>query len=111
MKKVLLIAVVLPIFFFVAAMVVSGAATASSVSGYISDSVCGAKGAAVGYADCTNKCLVKGAQTVIVVDGSQQLLTIDNPDLVKGHECHHVLVTGDVNIHTNTIHVYSLRII
>ena len=111
MKKLLLIAVILPTLFFVVAMIFAAAATTATVSGYISDSVCGPKGVTVGYADCINKCLVKGAQLVIVVDGTQQLLTIDNPDVVKGHECHHVLVTGDINVQANTIHVYSLRII
>jgi hypothetical protein len=55
------------------------------------------------------KCLDKGASTVIVVDDTHRVLTIDNPDTVKGHEGHHVLLTGDVN--AGTIHVYSLRII
>ena len=87
------------------------ASSSSTVSGYISDAVCGTKGATVGYADCTNKCLAKGAQLVIVVDGTQQMLIIDNPDAVKGHECHHVLVTGDINKQTTTIHVFSLRLI
>lgn len=89
----------------------SVASSSTTVSGYISDAVCGTKGATVGYADCTNKCLVKGAQLVVVVDGTQQMLIIDNPDLVKGHECHHVLLTGDINKQTSTIHVFSLRLI
>ncbi len=109
MKKLLLVPVVLSVSFFMVAW--AGAATPSRVFGYVSDSVCGTKGATVGYADCTTKCLAKGAQLVIVVDGTQQMLTIDNPDAVKGHECHHVLVTGEINIKTNAIHVYSLRII
>ena len=120
MKKMLLIAGVLLLWCIVAALTLAGAtggstegtkAKTATVSGYVSDSVCGTKGPAVGYADCTNKCLVKGAQLVIVVDQSQAILTIDNPDVVKGHECHHVLVTGDINTHTNVIHIYSLRIL
>jgi hypothetical protein len=109
MKKVLPIVLVLWAGFFMAALTVASAAKASTVSGYVSDSVCLTKAASGGYADCTNKCLVKGAQLVIVVDVTQQILTIDNPDVVKGHECHHVLLTGDINIHTSVIHIYSVR--
>jgi hypothetical protein len=111
MKKVLPMVVILAVGFFMVALTVASAAKKSTVSGYVSDSVCGTKAASGGYADCTNKCLVKGAQLVIVVDGTRQILTIDNPDVVKGHECHHVLLTADINIHTNVIHIYSLRIL
>ena len=111
MKKVLPMVVVLAVGIFMMVLTVASAATKSTVSGYVSDSICGTKAASDGYADCTNKCLVKGAKLVIVVDGTQQILTIDNPDVVKGHECHHVLLTGDINIHTSVIHIYSLRIL
>ena len=110
MKRALLIAFISLLQFFMLALW-ADAASPQKISGYISDSVCGAKGATVGYADCTTKCLTKGAQLAIVVDGTQQLLTIDNPDMVKGHECHHVLVTGSVDRQASTVHIYSLRII
>src|SRR5262249_13606105 len=92
MKKALPIAfLVLWLLLFLVASADAG--STQKISGYISDSVCGTKGATVGYADCTTKCLSKGAPLAIVVDGTRQLLTIDNPDIVKGHECHHVLIT------------------
>src|ERR1700687_2551256 len=106
MKRAVLFMVVLSVGFFATGLTLAFAATKSTVSGYVSDSVCGTKAASGGYADCTNKCLVKGAQLVIVVDITQQILTIDNPDVVKGHECHHVLLTGDINTHTSVIHIY-----
>jgi len=111
MKRAGLIVAVLFAGFFMGGLNLASAATKSTVSGYVSDSVCGTKAASGGYAECTNKCLVKGAQLVIVVDTTQQILTIDNPDAVKGHECHHVLLTGDINTHTSVIHIYSLRIL
>jgi hypothetical protein len=103
--------IVLSVLCLVPVLTPPAVATSSTVSGYISDAICGTKGATVGYADCTNKCLTKGAQLVVVVDGTQQMLVIDNPDVVKGHECHHVLLTGDINKQTSTIHVFSLRLI
>jgi hypothetical protein len=117
MKRVLATAVVLSLF-VLAALTLAGASKNSSgltksatVAGYVSDSVCAAKASTLGYVDCTTKCLVKGSQWVIVVDQTQAILTIDNPEIVKGYECHHILVTGDVNIHTSVIHIYSVRIL
>lgn len=110
MKRVLAMAVALPLF-VLAALTFADASKASTVPGYVSDSVCAAKASTVGYVDCTTKCLVKGSQWVIVVDQTQAILTIDNPEVVKGYECHHILVTGDVNIHTSVIHIYSVRML
>ena len=31
---------------------------------------------------------------VIVTDKDQKVLTVDNPDALKGHEGHHIAVTG-----------------
>jgi hypothetical protein len=109
MKKVLIPLVAWSLLLFLGGMVRVGAAAPATVSGYISDSICGAKGAMPSHADCMKKCLDKGASIVIVVDDTHRVLTIDNPDTVKGHEGHRVLLTGDIN--AGTIHVYSLRII
>ena len=110
MKRVLATMVVLSAF-VLAALTLAAASKASTVPGYVSDSVCAAKASTLGYVDCTTKCLVKGSQLVIVVDQTKSVLTIDNPETVKGYECHHILVTGDVNIHTSVIHIYSVRML
>ena len=89
-------------------LVLAGLAYASdTVSGYVSDSQCGAKGASEKHADCMKKCLSKGAKAVIVTDKDQKVLTVDNPDAVKGHEGHHVSVMGTVS--GDTIHIDSLK--
>jgi hypothetical protein len=44
---------------------------------------------------------------VIVLDDSQQILLIENPNAVKGQERHRVLLTGDID----GIHALSMRII
>jgi|SRR5579859_4418654 hypothetical protein len=107
MRKLLLILVVLCVAFMMVG--VSFAADASTVNGYVSDSKCGAKGANAGAAECTKKCLQAGAKMVVVTDGDQKVLTVDNPDKLTGHEGHHVAVTGKVK--GDSIHVDSVKML
>jgi hypothetical protein len=107
MRKLLLILVVLCVAFMMVG--ISFAADASTVNGYVSDSKCGAKGANAGAAECTKKCLQAGAKMVVVTDGDQKVLTVDNPDKLTGHEGHHVAVTGKVK--GDSIHVDSVKML
>jgi hypothetical protein len=43
-----------------------------------------------------------------VSDKDSKSWTISNPDAVKGHEGHHVLLTAHVNTDKNEVHVTSL---
>jgi len=88
---------------------VAFAGDAQTVNGWISDSKCGAKGANAEAAACTKKCLDAGASAVVVTDSDQQVLMIENPDAIKGHEGHHVAVTGHVD--GDKIHVDSLKML
>ena len=72
------------------------AADTQTVNGWVSDSKCGVKGAHEGAAECTKKCIAAGANMVVVTDGEQKVLTVENPDALKGHEGHHIAVTGHV---------------
>ncbi|HUM05229.1 MAG TPA: hypothetical protein VLT90_07195 [Terriglobales bacterium] len=87
----------------------SFAGDATTVNGWISDSKCGAKGAHEGAAECTKKCIEGGASMVVVTDGDQKVLTVKNPEALKGHEGHHVAVTGHVE--GDTIHVDSAKML
>lgn len=87
----------------------SFAADATTVNGWVSDSKCGAKGAHEGAAECTKKCIQEGAAMVVVTDSDQKVLTVENPDSLKGHEGHHVAVTGHVE--GDKIHVESAKMI
>jgi hypothetical protein len=87
----------------------SFAGDASTVNGWISDSKCGVKGAHEGAAECTKKCLDGGASMVVVTDKDQKVLTVKNPEALKGHEGHHVAVTGKVE--GDTIHVDSAKML
>jgi len=105
MKKILLILVAASLVLFIG--VLAYAADSTTVNGYVSDSMCAAKGANEGHADCMNKCIAKGAKYVIVTDGDQKVLTVNNPDALKGHEGHHVAATGEVS--GDSIHVDSVK--
>jgi SpoU rRNA methylase family enzyme len=82
-------------------------ASDSSMSGWIVDSKCGAHAAHAGNEACTKKCLEAGAKPVFVSDNKKEVLNLNNPDAVKGHEGHHVKVTGTVS--DGVLHVDSLE--
>jgi hypothetical protein len=88
---------------------VSFAGDAQTVNGWVSDSKCGVKGANADAAACTKKCIAAGASPVVVTDKDQKVLAVDNPDALKGHEGHHVAVTGHID--GDKIHVDSLKMI
>jgi hypothetical protein len=81
----------------------------STVKGWVSDDKCGAKGANAKAEACTKKCLESGAKMVVVTDGDQKVLMVDNPDALKGHEGHHVAVTGTTK--GDSIHVDSVKML
>jgi hypothetical protein len=108
MKKILTsCAAVLVLFFMVA--IASAANKSATVNGYVSDSMCGAKGANASHAACMTKCLGKGATAVIVSDSDQKVINVDNPDVLKGHEGHHVAVTGEMT--GDSMHIDSVKML
>jgi hypothetical protein len=109
MRKVLALCLLLSTVFFVVSFASAGDDKSDTVNGWVSDSNCGVKGANAGAADCTKKCLDKGAKMVVVTDGDQKILTVENPDALKGHEGHHVAVSGHVT--GDNIHVMSVKVL
>ena len=107
MRKILLLLVAGALILMVAS--VSFAGDAQTVNGWVSDSKCGVKGANAGAAECTKKCIGAGASPVVVTDTDQQVLKVDNPEALKGHEGHHVAVTGHID--GDKIHVESLKML
>jgi len=108
MKKLLLICFVLSLALFMVTMSFAGSKT-ETVNGYVSDSMCGVKGASADQAECTKKCAEKGAKLVVVADSDKKVLAVDNPDTLKGHEGHHVAVTGHVE--GDSIHVETVKML
>ncbi len=110
MKKLLLICIVLSVLFLLLAVVsADDMGKAQTVNGWVSDSKCGAKGANAGAAACTKKCIDAGATAVVVTYGDSKVLTVENADALKGHEGHHVAVTGQVK--GDSIHVESVKML
>ena len=68
-----------------------------TLSGWVSDTKCGAKGTSEKHADCAKKCIGAGAKMALVTDSDKKVLTVDNPESLTGHEGHHVSVTGTVS--------------
>jgi len=110
MKRVLLICCALCALFVTVALVsASDMGKSETVKGWVTDSMCGAKGANAAAMECTKKCLSKGAKMVVVTDGDQKVLTVENPDALKDHVGHHVSVSGEVS--GDSIHVESAKML
>jgi hypothetical protein len=107
MRKLLCAFFAITLFFVIA--VPSFAGDSQTVNGWVSDSKCGAKGANANAAECTKKCIAAGADMVVVTDGDQKILAVENPDALKGHEGHHIAVTGHVT--GEKIHVESAKML
>ncbi|MGC1374486.1 MAG: hypothetical protein WA824_20280 [Candidatus Sulfotelmatobacter sp.] len=109
MRKVSALSVAIFFMLALSASAFAGMGKSATVKGWVSDSVCGAKGANASAEACTKKCLSKGAKIVIVTDGDQKVLMVDNPDALMEHAGHHVAVTGTVS--GDSIHVDSVKMI
>jgi hypothetical protein len=105
MRKLLAICLALCVTFMMVG--VSFADEATTVNGYVADSKCGAHGKT--NAECTKKCIKEGAKMVVVTDGDDKVLAVENPDKLTGHEGHHVAVTGHVS--GDSIHVESVKML
>jgi hypothetical protein len=109
MKKLLLICLAVCFVLALSALAFDDMGKSSTVNGWVSDSKCGTKGANASAEACTKKCLEGGAKMVIVTDKDQKVLTVENPDALKGHEGHHIAVTGSVK--GDAIHVDSAKML
>lgn len=109
MKKWTAIAAAFFALFFVLATVcwAGNDMKTQTINGVVSDSNCGAKPGHT--AECTKGCVGHGAKLVVVTDSDQKVLMVDNQDALKGHEGHHVAVTGEVN--GDSIHIESVKML
>lgn len=74
-----------------------------AMNGWITDAKCAAKGGDLSNADCAKKCAAAGEKLVFVTDTDKKVIGVDNQDALKGHEGHHVAVTGKVE--NGSLHV------
>jgi hypothetical protein len=109
MRKVFALFVLFCLVLSIASFAFAGDDKGATVNGWVTDAKCGAKGANAGGAACTKKCLDAGEKMVVVTDGDQKVLNVENPDALKGHEGHHVAVSGHVS--GDSIHVMSVKML
>jgi hypothetical protein len=79
-----------------------------SLSGWISDSKCGAKGANAAHAACAKKCVEAGEKPVLVTDKDQKIVPIENPDAVSGQVGQHVQINGTMTA-SGSLHVDKVQ--
>jgi hypothetical protein len=110
MKKAISIICLLVFVAALASTVLYAADSTMSWTGWVSDSLCGAKGANAGHKSCAVTCVkTKGASYVFVNDKDKKVLAIQNQDIIDvdkdlGVE---VTVTGTVN-QDGSLHVASI---
>ena len=92
---------------FAVAVVVAQAAGSTTTTGWISDSMCGAKHAGTGAA-CVKKCVEGGMAPVFVDESKKAVWTIDNPDAVKGFYGDHVTVTATADPEKKSVHIDAI---
>jgi hypothetical protein len=91
---------------FAMAVLMAQAADSTTSTGWISDSMCGAKHAGSG-ADCVKKC-IEGGMKPVFVDADKQVWSIDNPDAVKDFYGAHVTVTATEDEANKSMHIDSI---
>jgi hypothetical protein len=85
----------------------SALAADSTINGWISDAMCGAKHTGSGAA-CVKKCIQGGEAPVFVDEAKKEVWTIDNPDAVKAFYGDHVTVQATADADKKTVHISSI---
>jgi hypothetical protein len=79
----------------------------STVNGWISDAMCGAKHAGTGAA-CAKKCISGGEAPVFVDEAKKEVWTIDNPDAVKSFYGDHVTASVSMDSAKKSVHINTI---
>jgi hypothetical protein len=92
---------------------------AVSISGWVSDSGCGADHTKPGGASCVRKCIAGGAsighpewkpqKMVLVDDADRSVWIVDNPAALKGNEGHRVRISGFLNRRRHRLKVVTVE--
>lgn len=86
---------------------ISAMAADSTINGWISDAMCGAKHVGSGAA-CVKKCIEGGESPVFVDEAKKEVWAIDNPEAVKGYYGDHVTVQATADAGKKTVHIVSI---
>jgi hypothetical protein len=107
MKKAFAVVLTLVTLFAVAAIAKDKASSkGNAMTGWIMDEKCAANAGQPGMEACAKKCIDGGQKAVFVSEKDKEVLQIDNPDVTKGHEGHHVVVNGTVA--NGSVHIDKL---
>jgi hypothetical protein len=109
MRKILVLCLAIGFGFALTALALDDAGKSSTIKGYVSDAKCAAKGGSAAHAACAQKCAAAGEKLVIVTDGDGKVLAVDNQDALKGHEGHHVSVSGTQK--GDSVHVDGVKML
>jgi hypothetical protein len=84
-----------------------------TATGWVTDPACAASHDKAKMSDsaCAKKCAEKDGKLVIVTDKDNKVWAIENADAVKGHEGHHVKVTGHPNAEAGSIHIATVAMV
>jgi len=77
------------------------------LTGYLTDSNCGAANANAAGKDCAAKCIKKGAKVQLVAD--KKVYTIEKINNVEQHLGHEVKVAGQLDTSSNVIRITSIE--
>jgi hypothetical protein len=102
-KRVLIVVAV-----FALTVTAAMAADSSKITGYISDSMCGAKHMGSG-AECVKKCIAGGMKPVFVTEKDKAVWSIDNPEAVKDFYGDHVTVTATADDAAKSVHIDAIQ--
>jgi hypothetical protein len=101
MRKLAILTLAVSLLFVLAATA-ADTGKAVTVNGWVSDTICAAKG----DKKCANKDHIKqGAKLALVTDGDNKIWTVENPDKLADHQGHYVQVKGIANAEAATIRV------
>ena len=111
MKRAFAVVLGLTMVFAIAALAKDKAASKSGskdskMTGWIMDEKCAANAGQPGMEACAKKCIDAGQKAVFVSEKDKEVLQIDNPEVTKGHEGHHVNVMGTVA--NGSVHIDKL---
>jgi len=77
------------------------------LTGYLTDSNCGAANANAEGKDCAAKCIKGGAKVQLVAD--KKVYTIEKLDNVESHLGHEVKISGQLDTSSNVLRVTSIE--
>jgi hypothetical protein len=101
MRKLAILILAVALLFTLTAIAADTGKTVT-VKGWVSDTMCAAKG----DKKCANKDHLKqGAKLALVTDGDNKIWTVENPDKLADHQGHYVQVKGVANAEAATIKV------